>query len=168
MKVRCQSVRVSPRDDRLLISVTDDSQETLDHAQEAAIRILTLLEHTPVRALGVNFGFHEEAPGDALLTAFALGDASQVVGVADAITRTEVGRRLQIDGDVVNLKLTFEPPTVDIHVNFHWTATGAQNARETLAGIVMTDLRDRCIDILDTAYGAVVTQEEGNVNAEDE
>ena len=167
LRMRSQSIKVIPQNEHLVISVLDRSEETLERAHGVAIQVLTLLEHTPVSALGINFGFREEDPGDPLLEAFQVGDAVRVAGFGGEITRTEVQRRLEIDGDVLNLKHTFEGAAVDIHVNFHWPADGAVKARETLAGVTMTALMDRCIDMLTEGYEVALDPEE-DVDADDD
>ena len=168
LRIRSQSVKIIPQDENLVVSVLDSSQETLDRAQAVAVRVLTLLEHTPVRALGVNFGFHEEDPGDPLLEAFQIGDVARLAGIGGQVVKTEVQRTFQIDGDIMNLRHTFESPGVDVHVNFHWAANGALDARETLTGINMTALRDRCLNMLEETYKAPLDPEEEDVNADDD
>lgn len=120
---------------------------------------LEMLLHTPVRALGINFGFTESDPPTEMLKTFDLADAGALADAAYEVRSTEIMREIAIGSTILKLKMGLSDGTVRFHFNFTNQVAGAQQAADLLQGKVI-EYRDKALGMLTTVFNL---QEEGVV-----
>ena len=93
---------------RLQVNVKRCDDALLERAVKVVKRVLTDLTHTPISALGVNFRFQCDAPGEKLLEAFDVRDLPALSGDGLAVQSTTISRSLKLQEQAINLTLTFD------------------------------------------------------------
>lgn len=122
-----------PQEERVIAGVHQASPTALQEAEEVIVRLLTTLPHTPVTALGVNFGFRDASPGPGLTENFRAPDLVRL-GESYEVGRIEISRSLRFDQGVVNLKHVWDEDCVEIHFNYHFPTGTANEALARLRG----------------------------------
>ena len=98
-------------------------------------RILTELPHTPVNAVGMNFGFKESEPGQSLLNYFKIADNDKLIAVGAELGESAIVRTVKIQGGTLNLTEKLDASAnVQFDFNFHYDVPGALAAADILDG----------------------------------
>ncbi|MES4785359.1 MAG: hypothetical protein C4294_05530 [Nitrospiraceae bacterium] len=135
-----------PGEDRLIIE-----DGTLRQMEEAFRSALQLLSHTPVRALGINFGFIENDPPAEIVQTFDLADRGALSDAGYNVRSVEIVREIDIAPATLKLKMVFADDKVRFHFNFTHQITSAEEAATLLDGRVL-NYRDRAVDILTRVF----------------
>lgn len=131
-------VSLLARSDRLVFGCKSTAPEALTALETAGLRVLELLPHTPVKALGINFGFHEENPGDDLVQLFTTSDLARISDFGCVVVKTAISRRLRVEDRILNISHALEDNgEASISFNFHFDVPTADAAREKLANAVV-------------------------------
>lgn len=156
-----EEVVLVPKDDRIIIGVKAPGDNHLAKIEEIAIKMLSLLAHTPVNAFGVNFSFIEDDPPQSLLDLFQTKDSGPLVKFGGRINLTELKHSLRFEGDdgILNLKQSVKDGRVTIDFNFHYQAKSAEDASKRLKGIVLR-CKQRAYALLEQVHGLIVGEEE--------
>jgi hypothetical protein len=102
-------------------------------AEQKVKDILTSLPHTPISAIGVNFGFIEENREASLLKLFNYQDDPDIAASDNyEILRRQLTRQLSREGKILNLTLSFDGSRVEFDANFNHPVDSAQKAREVI------------------------------------
>jgi hypothetical protein len=128
-------VRLLVTAQRVMVLPTKEDEDTLRRVEATAIKILELLPHTPVTAVGINFQFVESEPSADLAELFRFRDTQGIAGIGFETASWGVARRLTKADFVLNFASVLEDNHVTFDFNFHSEVTGAQAAA--------TYLRDR-------------------------
>lgn len=150
LKMSTGTVQIIPAPDRMIFSALSTSD--VDNAEKAAVRLLRNLPVTPIRSIGVNFGFVEQEPGPDLLSLFDLEDKSKISDEGWKITETTLIRRLNLDDKVLNLRVSHGERGVSFHTNFHWDVTAPDAAVSIIDGKA-AQLGEQAREILKKIYG---------------
>jgi|GEM_PF-2103481 len=137
-------IKYSPSRNRLIIQPTAITEENFALAQRAAFRILNLLPHTPVAAVGQNFEFVEEHPGAEQLTIFAAGnDLSERCEFEFETLSTQLTSSIRVGDHILNLTRSNEGGTMGVKFNFHYDVSSAAMAADRMAneGLFWQNLR---------------------------
>jgi hypothetical protein len=126
-----------PKNDRIIIGVKNAKDETLKSAETVAKIVMELLGHTPVSAMGVNFGYVEDSPSDEFLALYNLNDISQISAAGCSIAGTRIVRKLELDDNIINMSISYDSTKIDIHMNFHHDISLASEAIKALDGNVV-------------------------------
>lgn len=139
---------IVPTDNSLVVAALADTNEAAGATILAARRIVELLPHTPLRGVGVNYGFTETEPPAALLDLFNDADVASLSQHGEVIAR-DIARCVQMEsGVLLNLRLTLSPEGhVLFHFNFHRELTEGGSALDALG--------DACLDYLPLALNIV-------------
>ncbi len=139
--------------DHVVLAPSADDPEVLGRMESYSKSILTVLAHTPVSAIGINFAFLEEAPSDDLKKLFKAPDLSRIADADLVVEGTELKRRLRLPQDgVLNLSLRqTNGSQVVVNLNFHRDVDGAATAATYLDGRV-TKHRALATKFLQDAY----------------
>lgn len=139
--------------DHVVLAPSADAPEILNRIESYSRSILTVLVHTPVSAIGINFAFQEEAPSDDLKKLFKAPDLSRIADADFVVEATEIKRQLQMpQGGILNLSLRqTNGSQVVVNLNFHRDVDGASAAASYLDGRV-TEYRELATKFLQEAY----------------
>jgi hypothetical protein len=124
--------------DRVVLAPCADDPEILGRMESFSKSILTVLTHTPVTAIGINFEFIEEVPSPEMKKIFKSPDLPRIADADLVIEATELKRRLRLPQDgVLNLALQqTNGSQVSVTLNFHRDVDGAATAANYLDGRV--------------------------------
>lgn len=147
-------LRVSPA--RLELFPGDSTLDSLARIQNTATKILSLLEHTPITAIGVNFQWIEDEPPEALQKLFGCPDRDNLADRNWLINETSLTRKLMKDGKLLNLIFVEKADgKYVISANFHTECSGLMEAINALSSGV-NSLQDAALEVLQSTYGLVV------------
>jgi hypothetical protein len=143
------AIRVSPM--RLEIMPRAATDAALAAMENIAVSALEILAETPVSAVGVNFAFREDAPGEDVLNLFNFHDAGRWGGQGWQAQHRELSRKFERNGQVLNLRLGFDGVAVDFNFNFNFDVETARAAIEVFRGQTVR-LKTMASMILDEVY----------------
>ncbi len=159
MRYRKGDALIIPRDDRIIFGTRSDRDEALSLLESLSSKTLDLLPHTPISAVGINFGFVEEGPESDLLELFNVPDSTRLASWATDIRRKELTRQLETKEGIMNLKQVLHDGKVEFHLNFHEDADSPIKAKESLEGKVLRR-RDFAIEFVKEVYNLTPDMEE--------
>lgn len=150
LKLSSGNVQIIPTPDRIIFSAF--STGDVSKAETSAVKLLQKLPVTPIKSIGVNFGFIEDDPSKDILSLFDLRDKSGISDAGWTISETSIIRRLKLNSETLNLRVTHGDHGISLHTNFHWNVTSPEAAITILQGKV-EHLREQAREILKTIYG---------------
>lgn len=152
VRYQTEELLVIPQQDRLVIGARNAEEATLLEMERCSKTALELLGHTPIRALGVNFGFIESEPPVDMLKTFDLADAGALSDAGYQVRATDIIRSIDIDSTILKIKMSLrDDGAVHFHFNFTNQVATSQQAADLLQGRVL-DFRDKAIDILSAVF----------------
>lgn len=118
--VRFEKLVYTVQSNRLMIKPQLFDAEGLEIVQKAALGILEQLPHTPVAAIGFNFGFTAESADDQI-EAFRRAQAAVVDAAPEewAVERNKIITTLSKDGVNWNVTRELEGATAVVETNIH-------------------------------------------------
>jgi len=152
VRYQTTNLLVIPQQDRLIIGCRNVEAATLIEMERCARTALELLSHTPINAVGINFGFIENDPSAEILRTFdladtgILGDAGYQVGATDITREIEIAPNL-----VLKLRMQLKDGRVHFHFNFTQQVRTAEEAAALLGGRV-ADYRGRAVGMLTAIF----------------
>lgn len=153
---------IIPGRDRFLVAVKDKTDENLIEAERIMMEALKLLNHTPVRSVGINFGFTESHLTVEVLNAFKLADTGRLSDAGYTPKATEILRRIKLDATDLNLKLIYEEDKdLKIHLNFHGLVSSAEEAADKIKEKTK-NYRDRSLQLLKDVFDLELEEEGEN------
>jgi hypothetical protein len=133
---------------------------SLLRAETMARTVLGALPETPLQAVGVNFSYTEEVPGDHLVSMFNDTDDVELAQQEWAIGERKITRRLTRSGQLLNLTMTYDGQAVTFDFNFHNDTTTNAAAQAAVAAGRVIVLRDAALRLLREAYHLDLDDEE--------
>jgi len=122
--------------DRVTLAPKETTVEALGKAERLAQKLLELLPHTPIRAVGVNFGYLESEPGAELLERFEDPDTNALSDLGATLAERAVVRTVELSGAVINFTVSRKATELRFAFNYHSDAGTAEEARQALDGKV--------------------------------
>lgn len=144
--------------DRLVLTYSELKESEFKAAEEVAAKILDTLSHTPIGAIGINFGFVESGIPDSLTSLFDLKDNANIAKNGGSVELTEIKRLLKFEESELFLKQTFADGQVFFEFNFHKDATETATAKQYIKGKIKP-FYEKSLNLLDTVYGLKLTDE---------
>lgn len=159
------NIEIIPAEESLTFRVKATTDAVLNELEEKAIRALQVLNHTPVRAIGVNFGFVEKQIPDSVNKLFSLSDKEALEEIGEKSDQEHVSHRLQMDNGVLNLALTKTLDELQVLLNFHLQLDypkNLENADQALEFIKdkTIDFKNKAIEVLKSVYGLEFEEEQ--------
>lgn len=154
-RLTAEDVRVIPGTSRLMVAPVTISDVALKRMAEAVCRILELLNHTPVRGVGVNYGYRVAPLPSGLssdvpmLLADKLAREDLVVESHESGWSVRYGEGSQT---VLNLSVQVLRDEAVLKFNFHSDVRSAAEAIERIKGKVVMH-RDKTLSVLDNVFG---------------
>lgn len=158
-RYRANDVFFLPQPGRIQLAPAAPSEAgAMVRAEEAACLLLDTLPHTPVSAIGVNFGFIEPTPEGKLTSLFSAQDITALSGAGLVIAERELRRKIDSHSGAINLRLVESTDTVTCLVNHHFDTSGAAEAVTAIKGKV-EEMRTTTLSILEQIYGLELDEE---------
>jgi hypothetical protein len=159
IRYRSESLVLIPLDDRVIIGARNISDDTLIEAEKVATLVLDLLSHTPILSLGINFSFLENKPSGELVSLFNISDGGQISNSGCKLLKTDIIRNLEVEGGILNLRLSLEETKLEVHFNFTHAIKSTKLAIENLNNRVIA-YRDLAYSLLHNVYNLTIEEEE--------
>jgi hypothetical protein len=131
-RFRIRDITFIPAYDRLTVFAKGWEDDDLTAAEDAAVRVLELLPHTPVRAAGQNFKFMVASQQEALSMFNVDARLAQYLDFDYNLITTELRSRLQLEDRQLNLFRVRADDAVLVQFNFHYPVADASEAAEKL------------------------------------
>ena len=145
--------------DRVVVSSACEGNY-LEKMENIAKNILDYLPKTPLRGLGVNYGFIENSPEPDFLNLFSFSDETDIVLCEWSISNRVINRRLTKGGVTLNLSLNQKSPnSISIESNFDFTVENPEFAVECFwekSEYYKNDI----INLLNECYGLTLNEGE--------
>lgn len=142
-----------PEAERVIIGMRR-YREGLQLENEAlAVRLLEELPHTPLVAIGVNYGFSVSEPLEPLHAIFVLPDNTPLAEAGFALGETSIVRQMRKDDHIINLRQTLRDGEIHVHLNFHFPIVDREAAPKLLVGLTERT-RTAALTLLREIYGA--------------
>ncbi len=159
-----ENIILQPFDNRLIVSVkeVDPAGDVIVEIERVAETVFSLLSHTPVSGIGVNFGYVIDEPPEIVTNLFRFSDVDQLSDAGKEILEGELVRRMDIkDLDtLLNFKLSTDFTTYKVNANFHQSVSSANDAIDKIKDKTVR-FRDELIGLMSTVYGVELTQNAG-------
>lgn len=163
-----ENIEMIPAEDRLTFRAKIANDAVLLELEEKTVTTLQVLEHTPIRAIGANFGFIENHPPDSVASLFEFSDEERLSKIGWKAVQKNVSRTLQMDDGLVNLILTNSPDGVKAVVNFHLQLDypkNLENAGQALQFVQgkLLSYKQKALGMLRDVYDLQLEEEEVTV-----
>lgn len=154
IRITFGSTVLFPSNGRLEITTTAGPTPTgVDGLGDLARTILTLLPHTPIAAVGINFWLDETDSPESIFQSFVFSDAPRMSAERYALRETTISRSYALADDwVLNLQVGYTPTVAKVDFNFHLNVTGAIQAAEAIAATPCSARLAEAIAFIDTVY----------------
>ena len=135
------------------------NQEVLNKICTYAKNLIGILNHTPISAFGVNYGFEVNVDEFDNLELFSLSDYDALVDSNYVIKSYEIKRQLEIDEKILNLAIAKIDDQILFDFNYHFEVTNDDDVSQLLNEDTMENLKAESLKMLDTVYS--LTLDEG-------
>jgi hypothetical protein len=148
---------------RLEIKPEKLSVEAMHRCTNVAKKCLQLLNHTPVFAIGVNFGFEEQEEPEALATAVKFEDSSRIDSEKYQLNSSESKRVFSLKDDPAKLIVRLSSnKEAYIDFNFEIQTPNAAAADESLTTERVSILYEKAVAFIKDVYGLEVNDKGEN------
>lgn len=153
-----EGVIIFPSSDRVIFAPRTLTDELLTKTEKMACELLNLLQHTPITAVGVNFGFIEKEPTQELLVHFVDKDAALLADAGFEIIERTFARKLIYQGQQINLSTKIELNEIKVDLNFHTDVQSAEQAQNSLKAVILKH-RVTAFQLLQNVYNLTLEDE---------
>ena len=115
-------------------------------------RLVTILEHTPVSAIGVNFGFEEDSHNFGQLDMFTIIESDKFLDKGFITNSTEIKRQLPIDNHFLNLSVVYSKNKIHFDFNFHYNVTTPKEIAELATDNLLIYKKEKALEIMHDVY----------------
>jgi len=155
LRLSFDEVNLILHQERLVISPIGPSDESFVRAQAISVKILTVLNHTPIIAIGVNFKFTGgcDVP-DAEL--FELRDTAKISAMDYELKASAIKRTLKVPGKEIDLNITVEMidgNKLAYDFNYHIAVSSPEAAITALNDLSVASLKDSTFAFMEQIYG---------------
>lgn len=161
-RLTVDGVNVYPSLQSLMIDAVEFDQNAFEKTTKVLEKVASLLPHTPVAAVGVNFRFElSQAEASALNTLFSFEDAAKIN--SDQFKMIDSGIRrsfLLPDSTVLNLSINSTDEAYRCEFNFHIQATDLAAIGEKITSGRISNFYDEAKKFLEHTYEVDVNSAE--------
>lgn len=153
-RLAVDDVVVIPQSSRLMVASNIINDTTLKRMEDAVCKMLELLSHTPVSAVGVNFGYRVKPLTDSFSNIPA-PLAEKLASAGLAIESHEIKWTVGYERErrtILNLLVQIDKDEAIIKFNFHSDAENTGKAIESIKDKVIV-YRDKALSVLDSVFG---------------
>lgn len=153
MRITCGGVSIFPSSQALDIQTADTSKAGIKKAGEITAKILHLLPHTPIGALGINFRFSEKNFCATLEALFGFADAAKIPSDKYTLAGTQISRSFATGGeDLLNLSVSRLAEEMVFEFNFHTQSGNVETLSSKVCEANLVSRFDESIEFMKTAY----------------
>ena len=134
--MKFDGIILSISDSHLVLSLSEWNQSKLAALENVALTILKSLQHTPLRAIGANFGFKIEDPTTAILNLFKVTSDEELNKINYATSKLTIAHTFAIPdvSDEVELRFCSNAEGHEVTININKKTTKADEAILWLEG----------------------------------
>jgi len=140
---------------KLEITPNSATLEGMQKCSSIVAKIMSLLSHTPVTDVGINFGFIETNPSENLNALFDLNDAPEILAKYTS-SEVNINRLLKSNDDdcLLNLNMTEEEDTgaIRLKFNFHFADKGIDGIMQLFENEQVKARYDETISVSNSIY----------------
>ncbi len=137
-RFRVKNIIIAPSNDRVILLSIDNSDDSLRLMEEVAIKLCTILSHTPFVAVGINFSYLEKTNKDGLLPLMNFTDANGITEKGWAISNQSIKRTLTKNGYLTNLTISLDQNSdFQFDFNYHYNTINITQISECLLNKVI-------------------------------
>lgn len=118
-RFRVKNIIIAPSVDRVILLSIDNSDDSLNLMEAVAIKLCNILSHTPIVAVGINFGFIEKQNKDGLLPLMNFSDSNDITDDGWTISNQSIKRKLVKNEYTINLSISLDDNS-DFHFDFNY------------------------------------------------
>jgi len=122
--------------------------------------LLQTLSHTPISAIGANFGFEQSSDKFESLNLFKFHDSDKLADNELILKSSEIRREFEICNRLLNFKIIYNENKVTFDFNFHYNVSNSTEALDILVDTLLLENRDISFDILKKIYTIVLEKGE--------
>ena len=161
IQVSLPEVRIYPSISRLEIKARKENFDGMEATLNVAKKITNLLVHTPVSALGMNFGFEESENIHLVTSKIQLLDNALIDSSKYKLTETAIRRSFKIkDSEYMNFSIVYGMDYATIDINFHYELNEMENIIKALDKISIRESIEDVMSMIEEFYGLDICLEE--------
>ena len=142
-----------PSHDRIKVTTNGQTIDNMLYISRLCKKILSLLTHTPVNGIGINFGFITEQTDDLLADKIDISDSTELESQYNVLN-TEISRALKYNSKVrLNFKTVFSTTSSVITINFHQDTKDIKEYPEILSENNISGYYQATKTIMENTYG---------------
>ncbi len=145
-----ENVRIIPTQNAVNFFALKYDDLVLTRIENMVYELTTILEHTPVRAYGINFGFIEEENIE-LSKIFNISDNTKLTSFGLRIDGYSLKRHLIRGGQIINLTISQEDKGILFGINFHTDVKKPKNISDNIKGMFVEN-KKICEKLLSEVY----------------
>jgi hypothetical protein len=147
-----KNIIIAPSTDRVIFISNDNSDDSISLMESIAVKLCSILEHTPLVAVGVNFAYIEKVNKDKLLPLLNFSDNDSYSDNNWNISNQSIKRNLIKDHYNVNVSIAINKESdFELTFNYHYPATNVANIKECLVGKAI-DYKNKAIELAKIIY----------------
>jgi hypothetical protein len=161
---RIRGVSVITAPERLTVFAHSQEKTDLDAAENTAIKLLELLPHTPMTAVGENVKFRVDE-SDVLREHFNVDlKLSEIFDFPFDLVKTEIRSSLDIDGRILNFFRERSDSETIVHFNFHYPVKSASEGKNALKSTFIQNYEFACsvLDKIGISTNESLSDDESN------
>ncbi|RYM09632.1 hypothetical protein [Sphingobium cupriresistens] len=145
-----EGVAINVAPNRTEIFALDAEPETLARAEGVLLKMLEVLPHTPLAAVGCNLSYVDDDPSTAIAELFTTPEGFEAEGVLNS---RQSGVQLQLEGEqVLNFVRLLGPKEARYSFNYHRAESDAERYKNFVPGMI-AKAREDSETLLKSLYG---------------
>jgi len=127
-------------------------------------KLMEILLHTPITAIGANFGFEEKSEKFRYLDLFKFSDSNTLADNDYIANISNLKRQFELEKGLLNFTISYNEETVKFDFNFHYQVSGTDEALQILQDDTLITNRDIALKISKEFYDLEIDEEEEEQN----
>jgi len=138
MRFTGDNVLLIPHSDRVILGAKETTNDNLTHMEKLATKLVDILPHTPIGAVGVNFGYDVRPIPEKIREAFRNPHAKEFTEHELTVPSKSFKWSCKYHGETVNMSFDFDNDKLLVKSNFHSDAHTAAQVIDALKGKVLS------------------------------
>ena len=152
-RYRINNVFITPTTEKIILTSFDNSHESLIAMGNVAVKLCSILLHTPVMSLGINFGYFENENKEELLEMFAFEKNDPFSNDGWNIKSYTVKKFMVKDKFQLNLTTTIDENN-DLHFefNYHYNVPNRDFLETLFNNDNILSFKENSLELLNNVY----------------
>lgn len=143
--------------------LADVQEAAFPSVGETVSRIIELLRHTPISAVGINFRFVETAHPEQLAPNFQFDDAAKIAHDKYPLLTSTISRSFRLENnDKLNLSLIYDGQEMNVEFNFHTDSSDVATVQSKLTADNINARLEEAKRFMQTTYGLILEEQQGD------